>query len=301
MAENARPPVAIRIVRPYENEDDLLEGELETFGKTSVILVGAHPRPTGVILRFEMTLATGAPVLRGEGRVLAHKENAFRGHPGLVLRFTRLDPKSKAFVDRASVLRDARAPISSRPQPPDVAAGPSHPPVRVDSPIAEALSAPTPPPGPSMSVTEQELAVANARAAARERANALARTNARRTGWPSSMTDAPHGEHEAAPASSPVPAAPESTAQGVMSAGECEEIHHSTVSGDAPEPDEREPASSLSTSASALSEREPTAHLAELGAIAPEERNALLSRLRTRAAELSADRVAEILSSAPRK
>ena len=102
MAENARPPVAVRIVRPYETEEAFLENELETVGKTSVILIGAHSRPTGVILRFEVVLASRATVLRGEGRVLAHKESAFRGQPGLALRFTRLDPKSKALVDRAA-------------------------------------------------------------------------------------------------------------------------------------------------------------------------------------------------------
>lgn len=118
MADNARPPVAVRIVRPYDTEEAFLESELETVGKTSVILIGAHSRPTGVILRFEVTLATGATILRGEGRVLAHKESAFRGQPGLALRFTRLDPKSKALVDRAAAIRDARLSGDSlRPAP----------------------------------------------------------------------------------------------------------------------------------------------------------------------------------------
>ena len=121
MAENPRPPVAIRIVRPYDNEDEFLENELVTVGKTSVILIGAHPRPTGVILRFEMNLQSGVTLLRGEGRVLAHKESAFRGQAGLTLRFTRLDPKSKALVDRAAAMREARTsgeiPVSIPPQP----------------------------------------------------------------------------------------------------------------------------------------------------------------------------------------
>ena len=126
MAENARPPVAVRIVRPYETEEAFLENELETVGKTSVILIGAHSRPTGVILRFEVVLASGVTVLRGEGRVLAHKESAFRGQPGLALRFTRLDPKSKALVDRAAAIREARlAGDSTRPAGPVAPASPS--------------------------------------------------------------------------------------------------------------------------------------------------------------------------------
>ncbi len=184
MAENARPPVAVRIVRPYETEEAFLENELETVGKTSVILIGAHSRPTGVILRFEVTLASGATVLRGEGRVLAHKESAFRGQPGLALRFTRLDPKSKALVDRAAAIREARLagdaarvvapppPSSSAPaisSPPEVSASvrpaarsvrpsapvPSHGSMPPDAGLAQMLTSPTPPP-PALNETSDD-------------------------------------------------------------------------------------------------------------------------------------------------
>ncbi|MDB4942490.1 MAG: Chaperone protein DnaK, partial [Labilithrix sp.] len=198
MAENARPPVAIRVVRPWDTEDALLENELETIGKTSVVLIGAHPRPTGVILRFELALANGTSVLRGEGRVLAHKDNAFRGQPGLTLRFTRLDPKSKATVDRATALREAASaharptegggappvPIPS-PSSPELPAAPpaapsSAPPVQAPlayvppSPIADALSGETPAPGaaqgrdPIAAAQAQEALVAEAFATVRD-------------------------------------------------------------------------------------------------------------------------------------
>jgi hypothetical protein len=161
VSENARPPVAIRIVRPYATEEEFFEHELETVGKTSVILIGAHARPTGVILRFEVTLSTGATILRGEGRVLAHKESAFRGQPGLSLRFTRLDPRSKALVDKATAMREARSGdstsgrLSGRPSAPP--ARPSAPPPPPPSPapppldlaLAAALTADTPPPVPA--------------------------------------------------------------------------------------------------------------------------------------------------------
>ncbi|MCW5836059.1 MAG: hypothetical protein KIS78_26905, partial [Labilithrix sp.] len=151
MAENTRPPVAVRIVRPYETEDAFLENELETVGKTSVILIGAHSRPTGVILRFEVTLASGATILRGEGRVLAHKESAFRGQPGLALRFTRLDPKSKALVDRAAAIREARLAggVAAEAPPPapssaSLSAQASAPEPRASEPSAPEPSAPPP-------------------------------------------------------------------------------------------------------------------------------------------------------------
>jgi hypothetical protein len=167
VADNVRPPVAVRIVRPYETEEAFLESELETVGKTSVILIGAHSRPTGVILRFEVTLTSGVTVLRGEGRVLAHKESAFRGQPGLALRFTRLDPKSKALVDRAAAIREARLsndsvrpgsmPAAKPSRPPEESARPSaFPPVPPSAPsippepsLAQILTAPSPTPPPA--------------------------------------------------------------------------------------------------------------------------------------------------------
>ncbi|MBS2018996.1 MAG: hypothetical protein JST00_39380 [Deltaproteobacteria bacterium] len=209
MAENPRPPVAIRIVRPYDTEDQLLENELETIGKTNVILIGAHPRPTGVILRFEVTLQSGATVLRGEGRVLAHKENAFRGQAGLSLRFTRLDPRSKAVVDRATAMREAKAPsrppaapmsdpaiadalTASTPEPTaaTAAAPPAVTPKGADSspsvaPARGSVSPPAEPPAesPASRLPPQPPAVIadEARARARAAANAQARLNATRT------------------------------------------------------------------------------------------------------------------------
>lgn len=109
MAEDARPPVAIRIVRPYASEDEFLAHEIETVSKSSIVLIGAPSRPQGVVLRFEVTLSTGKSLFRGEGRVVASKASAHGDQEGLTLRFTRLDPRSKALVDRAVALKEARA------------------------------------------------------------------------------------------------------------------------------------------------------------------------------------------------
>lgn len=107
--EPRQQPVAIRVTRPYSSPEEFLEHELETLTRTSVTLIGAQPRPKGVILRFEVVFTGGGQLLRGEGRVVGYKENALADQPGLVLRFTRLDTKSKALVDRAAAIREARA------------------------------------------------------------------------------------------------------------------------------------------------------------------------------------------------
>ncbi len=109
------PPVAIRVARPYATEEELLERELETLTRTSVTLIGAQPRPQGVVLRFELVLSAGQVLMRGEGRVVGYKQGTHDGLGGLTLRFTRLDTRSKAVVDRAAALRDRRRPSAAAP------------------------------------------------------------------------------------------------------------------------------------------------------------------------------------------
>ncbi len=313
MAENSRPPVAIRIVRPFETEDALLEHELETIGKTSVVLIGAHPRPTGVILRFEVTLATGATVLRGEGRVLAHKENAFRGQSGLTLRFTRLDPKSKAIVDRATTMREARSTDGGTP---------SRPAPRPESPIADALSQATPAPAAAvanvsggasgvsavastMTIAEQEAQVARERAAAREKANAAARENAKRTGRGLTPPPPPAPEsHARAPRAEPpreavdlratatnevdLPDEPRPDEPATAVPGEVVE----TVTRARPSPAPAPSPAAAPAPAPAAASQESTARTAE----GPPNRDDLLARLRDRAGKLPRERVDEILT-----
>ncbi len=116
---DAPPPVAIRLTRPYESEDEYLAQELELVSKTSITLVGAQPRPQGVVLRFELVLSSGHVLVRGEGRVVGFKPNVHRGVGGLTLRFTRIDARSKALLDRAASMREMRRPSSKPPQAPE--------------------------------------------------------------------------------------------------------------------------------------------------------------------------------------
>jgi hypothetical protein len=140
----AKPPVAIRITRPHQNEDEFLAAELDTISRTGVVLVGAQQRPEGVVLRFELTLANGAPLLRGEGRVIGYKPNVIGSEGGLALRFTRLDSKSKGLVDRVGALREQRRSLA--PPPPS-----GQKPTAADAPV------PPPPPTPPDFVTTGEI------------------------------------------------------------------------------------------------------------------------------------------------
>jgi hypothetical protein len=145
VADDPRPPVAIRVTRPYANEDEFLQKELETVTKTSIVLLGAQSRPQGVVLRFELALTSGAALVRGEGRVVSFRERALGDLPGLTLRFTRLDSRSKALVDRAATMREARARISSLPPAPPAPPEPPPSPPRQAPPAVRTEPAPKAP------------------------------------------------------------------------------------------------------------------------------------------------------------
>jgi hypothetical protein len=137
----AKPPVAIRITRPHQTEDEFLAAELDTISRTGVVLVGAQQRPEGVVLRFELTLANGAALLRGEGRVVGFKPNVVGNESGLALRFTRLDSKSKSLVDRVNQMQGER-----REQRRSLAPPPPSGETRQQQPEAPQPEAPPPPP-----------------------------------------------------------------------------------------------------------------------------------------------------------
>lgn len=162
MADEIKPPVAIRVTRPYASDNDFLQNEIDTLTRTTVTLIGAQSRPQGVILRFEVILATGTPLLRGEGRVVAFRQASQGTDAGLTLRFTRLDARSKALVDRAASIREARARAASF-HPPRLDAEPAATPPETSprrSPSEPARGAmATPPPLPPRVSTPPPLPV----------------------------------------------------------------------------------------------------------------------------------------------
>jgi hypothetical protein len=115
-------PIAIRVVRPHETEEAWFEAEVETMTRASIVLVGAAQRPEGTIVRFEVTLTNGKAVLRGEGKVFEYRNKVFQESGGLLVRFTKLDSKSKQTVDaahtkRASLRQAAGMPPMRNPVP----------------------------------------------------------------------------------------------------------------------------------------------------------------------------------------
>lgn len=117
MAESPRPPPTIRITRPWGSEKEFIEGDLAFLGRTAILLPNAPARQPGELIRFEIVLSTGTPVFRGEGHVVAHHAPGGAKPPGLEVRFTRIDARSKLVLDRVRERRTALVRSGSIPPP----------------------------------------------------------------------------------------------------------------------------------------------------------------------------------------
>jgi hypothetical protein len=122
--ENPRPPATIRITRPYGSEKEFVDGDFAWLGRTTIVLPNGPARPAGELIRFELVLATGAPVFRGEGHVVAHHSPGGVKPPGLEVRFTRIDARSKLILDR---VRERRMALSRPGETPILSQAPGRP------------------------------------------------------------------------------------------------------------------------------------------------------------------------------
>jgi hypothetical protein len=112
LPDKPSPPATLRITRPYGSENEFIEGDFAWVGRTSIVLPNGPARPAGELIRFEVVLSTGAPVFRGEGHVIAHYPPGGGKPPGLEVRFTRIDARSKLVLDRVRERRVGSSRVS---------------------------------------------------------------------------------------------------------------------------------------------------------------------------------------------
>jgi hypothetical protein len=276
---DAKAPVAIRIVRPYGSPEEFVRGDLEALTKTSITLAGAQPRPKGVILRFEVTLANGRPVMRGEGRVLGYTDEA-----GLSLRFTRLDPKSKALVDWAAGIKDARAKGQPEPAPPELPSGKLPGERPSDPDLSKHAQAPKPAPPPSVPPPP---------APSRPPPPARAPSRPPPAARPPSVPP-PSAPQPPPPASEPTPSV-RARLDEAPTATSLEDLPTQATTRDMPVLPDLAGLTNLVQRPPEPKPRPTAAAPAAMPEIPPEKKSELLERLRSRARELPAERVRSIL------
>ncbi len=147
----------VRVRLKYPDVDTFAERFAPNVTRGGIFLASREPRPVGTVLRFEVSLMSGIPVLTGKGRVTWTKAYD-PGEPsrpyGMGVQFTELDPASRPVLDRLLQRRDparaaAAAPARSpAPAPAPAARGPA-PTVeheRTETAKTQPLRRPTPTP-----------------------------------------------------------------------------------------------------------------------------------------------------------
>ncbi|EPX58795.1 hypothetical protein D187_003510 [Cystobacter fuscus DSM 2262] len=125
----------LRIRLPYATEEEFIVRYGAYVARGGLFLATRAPKTEGTRLLFELVLADGGRLLRGEGVVV--KSQADGPRAGMTVRFVRLDVHSKALIDRV-MDRKGQGPATAKPPfAPDF-------PTPEEAPAAPAAPAPPP-------------------------------------------------------------------------------------------------------------------------------------------------------------
>ena len=103
----------VRIYLRYPDVDAFVLRFAPNVTRGGVFLASRKPRPVGEVVRFEISLAQGPPLLWGTGRVTWVREfnpaEPHRAH-GMGVQFTFVDPECRSLLDRLLAAKSAARP-----------------------------------------------------------------------------------------------------------------------------------------------------------------------------------------------
>lgn len=106
-----RVAARIKIKLKYPDVDTFIQRYSANVSRGGIFIATRNPKPVGTWVHFEFQLERGEPLIRGEGEIVWIKPFdpvcPERPH-GVGVRFHRLDPASRAVVDRAISWCEAR-------------------------------------------------------------------------------------------------------------------------------------------------------------------------------------------------
>jgi uncharacterized protein (TIGR02266 family) len=98
-----KPEDVVRVRLRYPDLETFVEKYAPNVTRGGIFLASREPRPVGEVLRFEVLLRQGGPVLSGEGRVTWVKEfNPAEPHRpyGMGVQFLFVDPAARPVLER---------------------------------------------------------------------------------------------------------------------------------------------------------------------------------------------------------
>lgn len=110
--------VPLRIRLPFATEDEFVDRYGVHVGRGGIFLSTRGTKPAGTLLSFELVLADGTRLMRGEGVVHEVLADDQPGRAGMTVRFTRIDARTRALIDRIVATREGAARAEPPPPPP---------------------------------------------------------------------------------------------------------------------------------------------------------------------------------------
>lgn len=127
-SESANEPkkVPLRIRLPFTTEAEFVERYGANVTRGGIFIATKHGKPEGTPISFELVLQDSTRLMRGEGVVQKLLVDDQPGKSGMLVRFTRIDARTKGLIDLIVEKRDgpvaAEPPASAASQPPAPAA-----------------------------------------------------------------------------------------------------------------------------------------------------------------------------------
>ncbi len=123
--------VPLRIKLPFATADEFITRYGANVAAGGLFVATRSTRPEGTPVSFELVLADGTRLMRGEGAVQKVVPEAEPGRAGMLVRFTRIDAQTKALLDRVLA---ARAGVPAPQDPPLEPSPPLPPPAPLPAP-----------------------------------------------------------------------------------------------------------------------------------------------------------------------
>jgi len=121
-SSNEPKKVPLRIRLPFTTETEFIERYGANVTRGGIFIGTKHGKPEGTPLSFELVLQDGTRLMRGEGVVQKQLVDDQPGKSGMLVRFTRIDARTKGLIDLIVEKREGvtnpEAPLGAPSQPP---------------------------------------------------------------------------------------------------------------------------------------------------------------------------------------
>ena len=140
MTASDAKPVALRIRLPFATEEEFIERYGVNVARGGIFIATRAVKPVGTPIAFELVLQSGDRLMRGEGEVQQVVEDPAPGKSGMLVRFVRLDARSRALIDKIVAGREGILESEAPATAPSAALPPATPIGRALKPAAALLA-----------------------------------------------------------------------------------------------------------------------------------------------------------------